>query len=141
MLKATIYIVGKAGKEIWIEKGVAEYQRRLSSSLEFETSWLKNDASLISAFKKEKIVLALDPKGKQLCSEGFATLLEKKFQEGGSRLAFAIGGAEGLPKKLRDEASLISLSSLTFTHQMARLILAEQLYRAFEILKGTPYHK
>ena len=62
-------------------------------------------------------------------------------ERGGSRLSFIIGGAEGLPAEVRADATLVSLSRLTFTHQMARLVLAEQIYRATEIRKGSGYHK
>ena len=86
-------------------------------------------------------VIALDPLGKTCTSEEFCELLFAAIERGGSRLSFIIGGAEGLPKEVRADAKLVSLSRLTFTHQMARLVLAEQIYRATEIRKGSGYHK
>ena len=67
--------------------------------------------------------------------------LIEAFEEGGSRVSFIIGGAEGLPPSLKASSELLSLSRMTLTHQMARLFLAEQIYRAAEIRRGSPYHK
>ena len=86
-------------------------------------------------------MICLDPAGLLLTSEQFADFFDRSWQKGGSRLAIVIGGAEGLPPELRSKYPLVSLSPLTFTHQITRLILVEQLYRSIEIKKNSRYHK
>jgi 23S rRNA (pseudouridine1915-N3)-methyltransferase len=141
MLKLKILLVGRP-KESWLEEAVADYGRRMQSTLRIESVWLKDDAQLIQQVNKEQQVVCLDPKGMSFTSEGFAAFLEDRFAVGGSRLTMVIGGAEGLPQELKEkERDLISLSPLIFTHQLCWLILVEQIYRAFEILRGSPYHK
>lgn len=86
-------------------------------------------------------LVLLDEKGKEFCSEAFAKDLDAKMTRGISDLTFAIGGAYGHHPELKKRAdALLSLSKMTFTHQMARLFLVEQLYRADQILQGKPYH-
>mmetsp|Transcript_59162 Transcript_59162/g.86593 ORF Transcript_59162/g.86593 Transcript_59162/m.86593 type:complete len:215 (+) Transcript_59162:66-710(+) len=144
-LKVTIHIRGKAsGGEKWISEGYDEYERRLKSSIELSTKWYKSDQELISGIKKESgSLVCLDENGKGFSSREFSDLVYQNLEEGGSRLSFVIGGAEGLPQELKAGAkgNLLSLSKMTFTHQQARLLLAEQIYRASEIRKGTGYHK
>lgn len=140
MLKVKILSVGKT-KEAWLEEAIQEYLKRLKSSVAFEFAWAKDDAQLIEIAQKEPAAIALDPKGRLLTSEEFSTFLDQKFIEGGARLTLIIGGAEGLPPLLKSKLSLISLSPMTFTHQITRLILIEQIYRALEIQKGSRYHK
>jgi len=140
MLIIKIISVGK-NKEEWLDIAISEYQKRLSNKVSIEMRWVKDDEQLIELALKETSAIALDPQGKQLTSEGFATFVEKELEKGGSRLAFLIGGAEGLPQILRTKFPKIGLSNLTFTHQIARLVLIEQIYRSFEIMKGSPYHK
>lgn len=99
-------------------------------------------------------LLCLDERGSKLDSVAFSSELFTTLERGGSRATFVIGGAEGLPSAVRAAAasdaarggsggplSLLSLSPLTFTHQMARVLLAEQIYRASEIRRGSKYHK
>lgn len=140
MLKIKILSIGKT-KEKWLDEAIQEYLKRLSSSIEIEFQWAKNDPQLISFIEKEKSILCLDPAGKNFSSPEFATFLYKQFETNGSRLTFVIGGADGLPQKVKECSYLISLSKLTFTHQITRLILIEQIYRAFEIEKGSNYQK
>lgn len=140
MYKIKIFSVGKT-KETWLEDALSEYIRRLQPVLAIEFIWAKNDEQLLQLVAKESLVVCLDPNGKLMSSEKFASFLESKLEEGGSRLAFVIGGAEGLPPLLKTSPLQISLSPLTFTHQLTRLVLLEQIYRAFEIIKGSPYHK
>ena len=83
----------------------------------------------------------LDEQGIEISSIGFARFLEKKMLSGIKRLVFIIGGPYGFSENVYSRANgKISLSKMTFSHQMVRLIFAEQLYRAFSILKGEPYH-
>ena len=128
-------------KERWLEDAIELYTTRLHGTIELECVWVRDDAALLKQARGAGSVIALDPLGKTCTSEEFSELLFAAIERGGSRLSFIIGGAEGLPKEVRADATLVSLSRLTFTHQMARLILAEQIYRATEIRKGSGYHK
>jgi 23S rRNA (pseudouridine1915-N3)-methyltransferase len=139
MIKLKILSVGKT-KEEWLELALDEYKKRLKPSLSLEFAWAKDDAQLMSLAAKEAYKIALDPKGQLMTSEGFSLFLLKQFELSGSRLTIIIGGAEGLPPEMK-QLPLISLSPLTLTHQMTRLLMVEQIYRALEIAKGTKYHK
>ncbi len=141
MIKIKIYSVGKT-KEEWLQSALALYEERLKSSLSFEWILAKNDEQLKQFLEKETNFICLDPLGKQFSSEEFSHFLQKTIQEAHSRLSFVIGGPEGIPAPVKTRAkALLSLSRLTFTHQIARLVLIEQIYRAFEIQKGSSYHK
>jgi 23S rRNA (pseudouridine1915-N3)-methyltransferase len=136
MFKVKIIAVGRT-KEAWLEMGIAEYEKRLQGRLALEWLLAKDDKSLFAYCRKEPLLIALDVQGELLSSVGFS---EKLTQLG--RTAFVIGGPDGLPADILKEARFLwSLSPLTFTNQMARLILVEQLYRALEIASGSPYHK
>jgi 23S rRNA (pseudouridine1915-N3)-methyltransferase len=141
MIKIKIYSVGKT-KEEWLQAALDEYERRLKPSIAFEWILAKTDEQLKQYLEKEPHFILLDPKGKQYSSEGFSSFLLKAIQDHHARLTFAIGGPEGFTQELKNKAkTLISLSSMTFTHQMTRLILIEQIYRAIEIDKKSAYHK
>jgi len=86
-------------------------------------------------------IIAMDETGKQLTSNDFSSYVFKSFEDGGASVSFVIGGADGLPRAIQSSYPLISLSMMTWTHQMARLLLIEQVYRAVEIRKGSKYHK
>ena len=132
--KIKIYNTGKA-KEPWLTAALAEYEKRLPFPIEWKL--YKDDESLYSAILKLPTFVALDPQGYSMTSEKFSTFFESH-----SPRHILIGGATGLPSTVKAKAShLISLSPLTFTHQMTRLILLEQLYRATQILKNSSYHK
>jgi 23S rRNA (pseudouridine1915-N3)-methyltransferase len=138
MIKIKIYSVGKT-KEDWLQDAISLYEARLKSSVAFTWILAKTDEQLKQFLEKETNFICLDPSGKQYSSEEFSAFLSKP---GHSRLCFIIGGAEGIPFFIKTKAkSLLSLSRMTFTHQMTRLILIEQIYRAFEIEKGSGYHK
>ena len=164
-LEVKIRIVGRRNAEKWLDDGYAVYEKRLRpAGINGETTYHKNDQELIKGVtadkgKKHSVVL-LDPLGRVLTSEKFSDDMYNWFDEGGSRLTFVIGGAEGLPYDLRGDPSefaqhggskyyqqgkppknMISLSPMTFTHQFARTVLIEQIYRASEIRKGSGYHK
>lgn len=133
--------VGKVRKG-WIAEGVALYQRRLPGLeiVELRDSTPEREATAIqAALRPDERLVALSEEGESLTSEAFARQLAS--QEG-ARLAFAIGGAEGLSTALKRQAQWrLSLSPLTFPHELARLLLLEQLYRARTILDGGPYHR
>lgn len=140
MIKMKFLSVGKT-KESWLEEGLQEYIKRLSGEVSFEFLWFKDEVSLEQAIGKGKQVILLDPLGKMLDSVEFADFLFKEFEREGARLSFAIGGPSGFSEAVKRGRVLISLSKMTFTHQMIRLILMEQIFRAFEIKKGSSYHK
>lgn len=139
-MQITIYSIGKS-KEAWLQQAWDEYVKRLRARVKIETVWLKGDEQLVAALQKESKVLALDPQGRQMSSELFSSFIVEKIEEAGGKLAFVIGGPTGLPAQIKATAELLSLSLMTLTHQMTRLLLIEQLYRAFEIARGSPYHK
>ena len=141
MLKITIYTVGKKS-DPWMEKGISIYIERLKKFLAIEWVYPKDDKTLTRYLIKEPQFICLDPKGKVLSSLQFSSFLLEEFEKNGSKIVFVIGGVNGLEKHIMQKAShLISLSALTFTHQLARVVLIEQLYRGVQIIKGSPYHK
>ena len=140
MFKIKIFSVGKT-KEAWLQSALAEYVKRLQTVAELEFILVKTDEQLENLVTKEDGVICLDPKGTLLNSEEFADFLLEELEKQHSRFAFVIGGADGLTESIKKGRRLISLSRLTFTHQLTRLVLTEQLYRAFEIHKGSGYHK
>jgi 23S rRNA (pseudouridine1915-N3)-methyltransferase len=96
---------------------------------------------LLKRIKPGDIVVVLDENGKQVNSEGFSLQLNKWMVSGNKNLVFIIGGAFGTDTRLKSRADFkLSVSSMTFSHQMIRLIFLEQLYRAFTIIKNEPYH-
>jgi len=148
-LDVRIRMVGrKNGGEAWLESAYSMYDTRLKpSGLSVTTQYHKSDGELIKGVeadeaKNHKVIL-LDPLGKLCTSEEFSESMYNWLEEGGSRLTFVIGGADGLPPDLKEgrRKGLLSLGKLTFTHQWARVLLAEQIYRASEIRKGSGYHK
>jgi len=140
MLKLKILSVGKT-KEKWLDEAFNEYVKRLKPLVQIECLWAKDTAQLIDWAHKENDFLCLDPSGEQFTSEAFSSFLAQSWEKGGSRLTLLIGGAEGLPLELKLKGRCLSLSPLTFTHQLTRLIVIEQVYRALEIQKGSSYHK
>ena len=158
-LQVKIRMVGreKAGShDQWIAEACQMYTTRLrSSNVDLETEWHKTNDQLVKGItndvQKGATVVFLDPNGKLPTSEDFASSVYEWLEVGGSRLVFGIGGAEGLPWELKSgvlqigkttqKLPLLSLSKLTFTHQFARLLLVEQIYRASEIRRGSNYHK
>jgi len=155
-MKLTFICIGKTGKS-FLEDGEKEYLNRLKHYVKMERIEipdLKNAKKLtIDQIKKlegdeilsklpasEELIL-LDEKGKHFTSMQFADFLQKKFNQGGKGITFVVGGAYGFSEAIYARASgKISLSNMTFSHQMIRMIFFEQVYRAFTILKGEPYH-
>ena len=142
-LTTTILTVGKKNSvEPWIIEGCAEYEKRISTHISLSTIFLKSDEALVDAVKTTKgIIIALDENGLEMNSREFSSYYYKAFENGGARVSFVIGGFSGLPLEIKNKYPLISLSKLTWTHQMARLLLIEQIYRAIEIRNGSSYHK
>lgn len=140
MITFTILSIGKT-KECWLTLALEEYAKRLKGAATIETRFVKDNAQLQKALAKDARVIALDPQGALMDSARFSNYLMKQVEEAGARLTFVIGGPDGLPREVKEQCPLISLSPMTFTHQMTRLILTEQIYRAFEIARGSAYHR
>ena len=129
-----------------------EYLQRLSHFVKCEVTEIKDGAAHESAEIESKRILEkvnqsnfvclLDVKGRSISSHGLAREIEKWQNRGLKEIAFIIGGAEGVSSEVVEKANFsLSLSFLTFTHEMARVVLLEQLYRAYTIIKGFPYQK
>jgi 23S rRNA (pseudouridine1915-N3)-methyltransferase len=155
-MKVELWAIGKTN-ERYLEEGMALYEKRLKHYLPFQ--WMvipdikgagslsaqqvkaKEGESILSKLKDDDLLILLDERGRSLSSEGFATYLDKKLQQSQRRLIFLIGGAYGFSDALYERAKdQLSLSSMTFSHQMVRLFFMEQLYRAMTILRNEPYH-
>jgi len=125
-----------------------EYCQRLSHFVKFEITEIKDAAREIESKRilenvnQSAFVCLLDVKGRSLSSPDLAREIEKWQNRGLKEVTFIIGGAEGIASEVVETADFsLSLSFLTFTHDMARVVLLEQLYRAFTIIKGFPYQK
>ena len=158
-MKIKIYCIGKI-KEQYLKDGINEYIKRISpySNIEIievldskvkdnpnqsDISKAKNEeGDRVLKLLKNDYLIGLDMNKIEFTSEDFAEFLQKKMVEGGSNISFVIGGSYGLSDALKTRCNTsISLSKLTFLHQMTRLILLEQIYRAFKILNNETYHK
>lgn len=154
MLKVQILQVGET-KEASILSLENEYEKWLSKDIKMESLSVKasksDDRSLAQEEEKTRLIekldqdaytIALDERGKQLTSEAFAELIQKERDFGPGKIQFLIGGSNGLHPELIEAADLqLSFSKMTFTHEMIRPFLKEQIYRAYAILKGKRYHK
>jgi 23S rRNA (pseudouridine1915-N3)-methyltransferase len=155
-MKIKLTAVGKTDKA-WLQEGIGLFNSRIVHYLPYEFQVvpdIRNSRNLSESQQREKEgaallaqlnagdeLILLDEKGKEFSSVEFARFLEKKMLGGVKTLVFFIGGPYGFsPDVYRAAASKISLSKMTFSHQMSRLIFTEQLYRALTILKGEPYH-
>lgn len=155
-MKICLIVIGKTDEE-YLQKGLAIFLKRIPHYTVFEMKVIadiKNSKNLSEEQQKEKEgelilqqiissdeLILLDEQGLDASSIEFARFLEKRMLSGIKRLVFAIGGPYGFAENVYSRANgKISLSKMTFSHQMVRLIFIEQLYRAFTILKGEPYH-
>jgi len=155
-MKVTLLEIGKTEAD-YLKKGIDIYLKRIAHYITFNEQVipsLKKSGSLSEAQQKQKEgelilnllnatdeLILLDEKGDRFSSVAFARFIEKKMVEGNRNLVFVIGGPYGFSPDVYARArSTISLSEMTFSHQMVRLIFAEQFYRAMTILKGEPYH-
>lgn len=155
-MKITLVQVGKT-TEKYIETGIAEYAKRLQKYVQLDTktvAYLKNaavlstdelkkqeGAQILKLFSPKDFVILLDESGSSYTSVAFAAQVEKYMVLGNANIFFVIGGAYGFSPAMLERASArVSLSPLTFSHQLVRLVFMEQLYRAFSILNHQPYH-
>ena len=145
-MKLRIVWIGKT-KEPAISALTAEYLKRISRFLEAESMELPTEEALLKAVEKlsgrtRPVLVILDQRGRQFTSEEFAEFLSDQQDRGSQQLLFAIGPADGFTDQGRHAADLVlSFGKMTLSHELARVVLLEQLYRAFTILKGHPYHK
>lgn len=159
-MKITIVAVGKL-KEKYLKEAVSEYSKRLSRFTEIEiievddeytpdslsvaqeSQVKKKEAErLLKRVKQGSYVVLLDLAGEQTTSSGFSAKLENVMLSGNSHITFIIGGSLGLDQSLIKVADYrLCLSKMTYPHQLARVILMEQIYRAFKIIKNETYHK
>jgi len=155
-MRIKLLLSGKTTPE-YLQEGLAIYEKRIGYYAPFEIVFLPEprlsksmtvpqmkaaESDIFAKVLRENDYLVLlDEKGKQFSSVSFSSFLADFQQSGKGQLLFAIGSAHGFDERLKKRANLlISLSPLTFPHQLARLIFAEQLYRAFTIIKKEPYH-
>ncbi|HEY1047595.1 MAG TPA: 23S rRNA (pseudouridine(1915)-N(3))-methyltransferase RlmH [Bacteroidia bacterium] len=154
MLNLTFISIGKTN-EPYVKEGLEKYLKLLSKYAKVD--WIElNDAKnagklpadklkeaeaeiIANAIPDKSAIVFLDETGKQFDSQKFSAYFEKKSIDN-SKITFVIGGAFGLSESIKKKGESISLSAMTFNHQMVRLILTEQIFRAFTIIKGTTYH-
>ena len=133
-------------KEPAVQTLTAEYLKRISRYADIEGISLREEADLLkweerSGTRPAHTLVLMDSRGKQLSSEEFAKFLEDQATRNPQPLLFAVGPADGFGEKTRAAAAFIlSLGKMTLAHELARIVLLEQLYRGFAILKGHPYH-
>jgi 23S rRNA (pseudouridine1915-N3)-methyltransferase len=126
----------------WIKTGYQEYTKRLSSEHKINLIELAKPEDMLKKIPEKNYIIALDEKGEGLTTE----LLSKKIDQIQTKIqkpiTFLIGAADGLPTECKEKAHVLwSLSPLTFPHMLVRVILVEQIYRAFSVLKNHPYHR
>lgn len=159
-MKVKVITVGKL-KEKYLKDGIAEYSKRLSrfTKLEFieladektpdnaslaenQQILLKEGQRILGKIGEREFIIALAIEGKQFPSEEFSKILADTVLQGYSTITFIIGGSLGLSPEVKKRAQLlISFGALTLPHQLMKLVLVEQIYRAFMIQQGSPYHK
>lgn len=155
-MKITLLVIGKTDNKHLIQL-IDDYQKRLNHYVKFTLEVIpdiKNAKNLSKEQQKEKEgelilqklqqgdqLILLDEKGKEFTSVQFSAYLQKKMNTGLKRLVFVVGGPYGFSQEVYNKSmGKVSFSQMTFSHQMIRLFVVEQIYRAFTILKGQPYH-
>ena len=159
-MNITLYCIGKLKERYWKE-AVEEYCKRIgayssieiielpdyptpanASEVEEETIKEKECKAVLDKLKPNDYLVTLDLGKKEFDSVDFSRVLQGYFEKGGAKIAFVIGGSLGLSESIRKRANdSLTLSKLTFPHQLTRVILLEQIYRAFRIINHQPYHK
>lgn len=159
-MKIKLITVGKL-KEKYLKDGISEYQKRLSRFCKFETVELPDEKTpdnasiaenqailskegerILSKIADREFVIALAIEGEQFPSEKFSQILADTTVKGFSDITFIIGGSLGLAPEVKKRSNLLmSFGKLTLPHQLMKLVLIEQIYRAFMIQQGSPYHK
>ena len=159
-MKITVITVGKI-KEKYLKEAIKEYVKRLSKYIKLKLIEVADEKApeslsekeekhimdiegkrILNKIKKQQFAIVLDLKGKQKTSEEFSNQFAELQLDGNSDVVFIIGGSLGLSEYVLDRANdKMSFSKMTFPHQMMKLILLEQIYRAFRIIRNEPYHK
>lgn len=159
-MEISIVCVGTLKEQYWVE-AIREYEKRLSrycslsiqevkeertsanpSDAEEEKARIEEGKRILKLIREDAKVVVLDVRGKSLSSEGLASLIQEAGISGASKMAFVIGGSTGLSGEVLTRADLrLSFSAMTFPHQLMRVVLLEQIYRSFKIIKKEPYHK
>jgi 23S rRNA (pseudouridine1915-N3)-methyltransferase len=141
-MKVVVLAVGRL-KETYLRAAEDEYKKRLSRYARLEIIECKDDAQLLAKVPERALVVLLDERGQPWSSPEIAHKLIATAEQhgGGAPLCFCIGGADGLPQALHARAThTIAFGRITLPHRLARIVLVEQLYRAFTIVRGEPYH-
>lgn len=155
-MKISLFVIGKTNHN-YLSPGIEDYTKRINFYVPFSISYIadaKNTKSLsqaqqktaegqnlLNAFEKSDYVVLLDEHGKERTSVEFSSFIEKKMQTVTKRLVFVVGGPYGFSEEVYARANeKISLSKMTFPHDLIRLVFTEQLYRAFTIANNEPYH-
>jgi len=156
-MQIKIIYVGKT-KQSYIREGESLYLKRIKRYCSLSIDWVRDEKinssrmpeqikeieaeRLMKSFSKSSYKIALDKDGEMLTTEQLTERITELQKRGIKEIVFIIGGALGLSSHLVDRADMVlSLSKMTFTHQMTRIILLEQLYRSFTIMRGEKYHK
>lgn len=155
-MKISLFVVGKTNHN-YLSPGIDDYTKRINHYISFNIQYIadaKNTKNLsqaqqkqaegqnlLNAFDKSDYVVLLDERGKEFTSKDFSSFIEKKMQTVTKRLVFVVGGPYGFSEDVYQRANeKISLSKMTFPHDLIRLIFTEQLYRSFTIMNNEPYH-
>lgn len=155
-MKICLFVVGKTNHN-YLSPGIEDYSRRVNRYVPFAIQYIadaKNTRNLtqaqqkvaegqnlLAAFEPSDCVVLLDEHGKEMKSMEFSAYIEKKMQTVGKRLVFVVGGPYGFSDEVYAHANgKISLSKMTFPHDLIRLVFCEQLYRAYSIMHNEPYH-
>ena len=151
-----LLLTAHASNPSWCDEAIAEYSKKLSFFASFEIKKIKtkkierdsaelkraeDSKALLAGIEKSDFVILLDEKGKNFDSVSFAQKFQQTIDQSHKKLVFVIGGPYGVDETLRKRAQLtVSMSPWTFNHWIAQIALVEQIYRAFTIIKGIPYH-
>ena len=154
-MKINLIAVGKKMPD-WISHGIEHYKKQLPKHYNFTITAIESQSRksispentknleeklILEATSDSNLLIALDESGKKQTSKEFSKSIEK-WQHNGDNVALIIGGADGLSSELKQKCNLIwSLSDLTLTHSMARLLVVEQIYRGYSLLSNHPYHR
>lgn len=155
-MKITLMVVGKTTTG-YLKPGIDDYTSRLKHYVPFDIQYVQDakntrnlselqqkqneGRSILASVDKSDYVVLLDEHGREMTSVQFSEYIQKRMSSGARRVVFVIGGPYGFSQEVYDRANeKISLSKMTFSHEMVRVIFAEQIYRAFTILNHEPYH-
>jgi 23S rRNA (pseudouridine1915-N3)-methyltransferase len=140
-MKILVLVIGKL-KSRPIQLLADDYIGRLSHYLKVELVTCRDEAKALARLDPSDYLVMLDERGKEFTSTGFSKFISENRDRGLRRMVLFIGGPDGIGDEMRARAdAMLALSKMTFTHEMAQVLLLEQLYRACTIMKGEPYHK